>query len=111
LKILEWRVNQRSLINNQQRINNQRSEITNWIGRMNRNVWLVAGLVVIALGLLNVVLGMNLVPTMSVATERGTIAGWWLIWVVISLVVISAVSLGGFLVAAGLGKVPETRAK
>jgi hypothetical protein len=78
---------------------------------MNKNVWLVAGLVVIALGLLNVALGTNLVPTMAVATQKGTIAGWWLIWIVIGLVVISAISLGGFLVAAGLGKVPETRAK
>ena len=78
---------------------------------MNRNVWIVAGIVVIALGLLNILLGKYLVPTMAVATERGTIAGWWLIWSVIGLVVISAVSLGGFLVAAGLGKVPETRAK
>jgi len=78
---------------------------------MNRNVWLVAGLVVIALGLGNIILGTRMVPTMAVATEKGTIAGWWLIWFVISLVVISAVSLGGFLLAAGLGKVPETRAK
>lgn len=78
---------------------------------MNRNVWLVAGLVVIALGLVNVVMGTRMVPAMAVATERGTLAGWWLIWIVIGLVVISAVSLGGFLVAAGLGKVPETRAK
>ena len=78
---------------------------------MNRNVWIVAGLAVIALGILNVVLGMNLVPSMAVATERGTAAGWWLIWVVITLVLLSAVSLGGFLLAAGLGKVPETRTK
>ncbi len=78
---------------------------------MNRNVWLVAGLVVIALGLANVVMGTRMVPTMAVATERGTIAGWWLIWVVIALVVICAVSLGGFLVAAGLGKVSETRTR
>jgi hypothetical protein len=78
---------------------------------MNRNVWLVAGLVVIALGLVNVVLGTRMVPTMAVATEKGTIAGWWLIWVVIGLVALSAVSLGGFLLAAGLGKVPETRPK
>jgi hypothetical protein len=34
---------------------------------MNRNVWIVAGIVVIALGILNVILGMNLVPTMAVA--------------------------------------------
>ena len=78
---------------------------------MNRNVWLVAGLVVLALGLVNVVMGTRMVPTMAVATERGTLAGWWLIWTVIGLVAISAVSLGGFLLAAGLGKVPETRAK
>ena len=78
---------------------------------MNRNVWLVTGLVVIALGLANVVMGTRMVPTMAVATERGTIAGWWLIWVVIALVVICAVSLGGFLVAAGLGKVSETRTR
>lgn len=78
---------------------------------MNRNVWIVAGLAVIALGLLNVVLGKNLVPSMAVATERGTVAGWWLIWVVITLVLLSAVSLGVFLLAAGLGKLPETRTK
>jgi len=78
---------------------------------MNRNVWIVAGIVVIALGLLNILLGKYLVPTMAVATERGTIAGWWLILTVIMLVVISALALGGFLLAAGLGMVPETRAK
>lgn len=75
---------------------------------MNRNVWIVAGIVVIALGIVNVILGMNLVPTISVAQERGTAAGWWLIWCVIALTVISAVTLGAFLLAAGLGKVPET---
>ena len=78
---------------------------------MNRNVWIVAGIVVLALGVLNIVLGMGLVPTKAIADQRGTGPGWWLIWTVISLTVISAVALGGFLLAAGLGKVPETRAK
>jgi hypothetical protein len=78
---------------------------------MNRNVWIAAGLVVIAIGILNFLLGMNLVPTMAVATERGTVAGWWLIWSVIALVEISVLALGVFLLAAGLGKVPETRTK
>jgi hypothetical protein len=76
---------------------------------MNRNVWIVAGIVVIAIGILNIILGLNLVPTKAIADERGTGPGWWLIWSVITLTVISAVSLGGFLLAAGLGKVPETR--
>ncbi len=34
---------------------------------MNRNVWIVAGIVVIALGIVNVILGMNLVPTKAIA--------------------------------------------
>ena len=75
---------------------------------MKRTVWIVAGIVVIAIGIVNVILGMNLVPTISVATERGTSPGWWLIWVVIALTVVCALALGGFLLAAGLGKVPET---
>ncbi len=75
---------------------------------MNRNVWIVAGIVVIALGIVNVILGMNLVPTMAVASERGTGPGWWLIWCVIALTVVCALALGAFLLAAGLGKVPET---
>jgi hypothetical protein len=75
---------------------------------MNRSVWIVAGIVVIALGIVNVILGTSLVPTITVAQERGTAAGWWLIWVVIALTVVCAVALGGFLLAAGLGKVPET---
>jgi hypothetical protein len=75
---------------------------------MNRNVWIVAGVVVLGLAVLNVILGMNLVPSMAVAEQRGTAAGWWLIWVVIAVSVMSAVSLGCFLIAAGLGKVPET---
>lgn len=75
---------------------------------MNRNVWIVAGVVVLGLAVLNVILGMTLVPSIGVAQQKGTAPGWWLIWVVIGISVISAVSLGCFLIAAGLGKVPET---
>jgi hypothetical protein len=78
---------------------------------MNRKVWIVAGIVVLVLGVVTVILGMNLVPTKAIADQRGTGPGWWLIWSVIALTVTSAVALGGFLLAAGLGKVPETRPK
>jgi len=78
---------------------------------MNRTVWIIAGIVVLALGIINVVLGMNLVPSLGVAQQKGVAAGWWLVWFVIALTAASAVSLGGFLVAAGLGKVPETASK
>jgi hypothetical protein len=75
---------------------------------MNRNVCIVLGIVVIAIGILNVILGMNLVPTIAIAQERGTAPGWWLIWSVIALTLVCALALGGYLLAAGLGKVPET---
>ena len=75
---------------------------------MNRRVWIVAGIVVIALGIMNVILGMNLVPTIAVAQQRGTAPGWWLIWSVIALTVLCALALGAFLLAAGLGKLHET---
>jgi hypothetical protein len=75
---------------------------------MNRTVWTVLGVAVFALGVISIVLGMNLVPPMAVAQERGVVAGWWLIWTVIALTVACTVALGGFLVAAGMGKVPET---
>ena len=51
---------------------------------------------------------MNLVPTLTVAQERGPAPGWWLIWSVIALTLVCTLALGGFLLAAGLGKVPET---
>jgi hypothetical protein len=77
----------------------------------NRVQWLVLGVVVFALAVLSVVLGMNLVPPRAIAEERGTIAGWWIIWTVIGLSTLMALSVAGFLFAAGLGKVPETRGR
>lgn len=76
---------------------------------MNRSVWLVVGAAVLGIALLIVVLGMGLVPSMAEAEERGTIAGWWLIWSVIAVAVASSVALAGFLFAAGTGRVSETR--
>jgi uncharacterized membrane protein len=76
---------------------------------MNRNVWILAGIVVFVLAAVSVMLGMGLVPPKEIAQERGTVAGWWLVWTVIWMTVLSAVTLGVFLVAAGVGMVPETR--
>ena len=76
---------------------------------MNRSVWTLAGVVVLVLAAVSVMLGMGLVPTREIAQERGTVAGWWLVWIVIWITVLTAVSLGVFLFAAGAGKVPETR--
>ena len=78
-------------------------------GSANRSVWIVLAAVVAALGLAGVYLGVSLVPPREIAAERGTVAGWWIIWTVIGLSTLMALSIAGFLVAAGLGKVPETR--
>ena len=75
---------------------------------MNRRVWIFAGLVVLVIAVVNVLLGMNLVPAIAVARQKGTGPGWWLIWSVIAVTVCSALALAGFLIAAGLGKVEET---
>ncbi len=78
-------------------------------GSGNRSVWILLAVVVAALGVVGILLGVNLVPSREVATERGTVAGWWIIWSVIGLSTLMALSVSGFLLAAGLGKVPETR--
>ena len=76
----------------------------------NRVQWIVLALVVVGLAALGIVLGMTLVPTRDVATERGTVAGWWIIWSVIGLSTLMALAVAAFLLAAGLGKLPETAA-
>ena len=75
----------------------------------NRVQWLVLAVVVFGLAVLGVVLGLNLVPPRAVAEERGTVAGWWIIWTVIGITTLMALSVAAFLLAAGLGKVPETK--
>ena len=69
--------------------------------------WIVLGVVVIALGLLGIALGVSLVGSREAAIERGTVAGWWIVWIVIALNAVMALVVAGFLFAAGLGKVPD----
>ena len=76
---------------------------------MHRKIWLLVGVVVLALAVLCVFLGLGMVPSRAGAQEKGTVAGWYLVWTVIWIATLSTASLGAFLIAAGLGKVPETR--
>ncbi len=76
---------------------------------MNRNIWIGMAVVVLIIAAIIVDLGLNLVPSRAIAIERTTVAGWYLIWIVIGITVASSVALAGFLFAAGLGKVEETR--
>ncbi len=71
---------------------------------MNRNVILVAAILVFAVAFANIVLGVNLVLPLDVARERGAGAPWYVVWAMIAVTVASAVALGAFLVGAGLRK-------
>lgn len=76
---------------------------------MNRNVWIGMAAVVLVIAAIIIDLGLNLVPSRAIAIERTTVAGWYLIWIVIAITVASSFALAGFLLAAGLGKVEETK--
>ena len=73
---------------------------------MNRSpLWKVVAVVVLALGALLVVFGMNLMPTQEVAISKGSIAPWRMTWGMIWLTVLMAVVLASFLFGVvGRGK-------
>jgi hypothetical protein len=74
----------------------------------NRVRWIVLAIVVLGLALVGITLGVTLVGSKEAAAERGTVAGWWIVWIVIALNTLMAMAVAAFLFAAGLGKVPET---
>lgn len=67
--------------------------------------WMVAAVAVLGLAGFSVALGMNLLPPRTVAEAKGTLGPWVLTWGMVWLSVLSAVTLAGFLIATGLGKV------
>lgn len=70
-------------------------------------VWKVVAVVVLALGALLVVFGMNLMPTSETAIAKGSIAPWRLTWGMIWLTVVMTVVLAGYLFTVG-GKGSKT---
>jgi hypothetical protein len=78
---------------------------------MNRNggVWFLGAIVVFGLAVLAVVFGLHLVPAKEVASAKGTIVPWYLVWGMIWATAAMAVFLAGFLASTALnaGKRPE----
>ena len=62
----------------------------------------VAAIVVVGLGILAIVLGLNLLPGRVEAVEKGTYAPWLIVWGMIGIVDLCAVALAGFLFMYGL---------
>ena len=64
-------------------------------------LWKFIGVVVLGLGALLVVFGLNLMPPQQVAIERGSIAPWRMTWGMIWITVAMTVVLAGFLFSLG----------
>ena len=64
-------------------------------------LWKVVAIVVLALGALLIVFGMNLMPTQATAIAKGSIAPWRLTWGMILLTVAMTVVLAGYLFTVG----------
>lgn len=64
--------------------------------------WIIAGFLALGLGATSIVLGLNLVPSLTDAQETGLLAPWILTWFLIALAVISSMTIAGFLVVHSL---------
>ena len=71
---------------------------------MKNGKWIVVAILVLALGLVGVVFGWNLLPTGETAQAKGTYGPWLGTWIMIWIVAGMAVTLAGFLFAVGTGK-------
>ncbi|HKE83069.1 MAG TPA: hypothetical protein VKB50_04910 [Vicinamibacterales bacterium] len=67
-------------------------------------IWKLVAVVLLALGALLVVFGMNLMPTQEVAVAKGSIAPWRMTWGMIWATVAMTIVLAGYLFSVGRGK-------
>jgi hypothetical protein len=67
---------------------------------MNRFAIIAAAIVTFAIAILNLVLGQNLILSLSVMRERAGAMPWYITWAMVWVSVLSAAALGGFLFAA-----------
>jgi hypothetical protein len=64
-------------------------------------IWKLVAVVVLALGALLIVFGLNLMPPKEVAIAKGSIAPWRMTWGMIWCTVAMTVVLAGFLLSSG----------
>ena len=66
----------------------------------NPTMWKVAGIVVLAIIAVNVILGVNLLPSVSDAGQKGTFAALLITWSIVAVGVFSGLALALFLLTA-----------
>ena len=63
---------------------------------------IIVSVVVFALALVTYLLGVNLLPSQAEAIEKGTLAPWRIVWVMIWAVELCAIALGVSLLKRGI---------
>jgi hypothetical protein len=71
---------------------------------MKNSKWIAVAILVLALGVIGVAFGWNLLPARDVAQAKGTYAPWLGTWIMIWVVFAMSVTLAAFLFAVGTGK-------
>jgi hypothetical protein len=82
------------------RYNSRRVDYLEDPSMRNPAVWKVAGAVVLAIVLLNLTLGVNLLPSFGEASEKGTFAALLVTWGMVMVCAVSGVALAAFLFTA-----------
>ena len=72
---------------------------------MNNRKWIAVALLVLALGLVGVLFGWNLLPDRAAAEAKGTYAPWLGTWIMIWAVLGMTVTLAGYLFGVGTGRI------
>src|SRR5687767_12861928 len=75
------------------------------LSTMKNSKWIAVAILVLALGVAGVLFGWNLLPDGAAAEAKGTYAPWLGTWIMIWAVLGMAVTLAGFLIAVGTGKI------
>jgi len=71
---------------------------------MKNSKWIAVAILVLALGVIALLFGWNLLPDGASASEKGTYAPWLGTWILIWSVFGLTVSLAGYLFAVGTGR-------
>lgn len=66
----------------------------------NPTFWKIAGLLVLAIVIVNFLLGVNLLPSFGEASEKGTFAALMITWGMVMVCVVSGLFLAAFLLTA-----------
>ena len=77
---------------------------------MKNSKWIAVAILVLALGVVGLTFGWNLLPDGASAEAKGTYAPWLGTWIMIWVVFGMTVALAGYLFAVGTGKVRSAEA-